>query len=328
MLDLRNELGIDAPRCKGMNLEHAPNTIWTQPGWVLEPKIDGIRVTLQIGKTQSMLIGRNRQDFLKGVAKAGRFRDLSDLNPRISAIGDEVLEGTMLDGELTECINMDGSYDKETLERRVMGDFVGYQTWGVLTWKGEDVRYLTEEERYDRMKEVVHRLKMFYPDIPIQAVERFPATKDSLERLWMSYEGAVAKRLDSSIPPRQRTNPNWFKLKSSEHRTVDAFVIGVTQGKEGGSGITGVRPVPNGKAASLIMGMYTEDGVVEVGKMANLPKEEVEEAWKNPYKFQNRVVEMMTSGWNGKAFRFPRFVKYRWDKGPKDCVLTEQLAEV
>jgi len=311
-----------------MNLEHAPDSIWTSPGWVLEPKIDGCRVTLQIGSTRSLLIGRNRQDFLKGVAKAGRFRDLSSLNLPIAYLCDGELDGTVLDGELTEVYNADGSLDKETRERNSMRMYVGYQTWGALTWKGEDVRHLSEEERYALANVAVQRLLTSYDGLKIRLVERLQATKENLERLWQQYEGAVAKLERSAIPMKQRTNPNWYKLKSSERRTVDAFIIGVTQGKEGGSGITGVKPEANGKAASLIVGMYDGEKVVEVGKMANLPETVTELAWNDFDRFRNKVVEMMTSGWNGSAFRFPRFVRYREDKTPLDCVLTEQKAEV
>ena len=76
MKDLRNQLGIDTPRCKGGYADDAPDCIWTEGDWVLEPKMDGIRVTLQIGAERSLLIGRNRQDFMKGVDQAGEFRNL------------------------------------------------------------------------------------------------------------------------------------------------------------------------------------------------------------------------------------------------------------
>ena len=70
MRDLRNELNINLPRCKGAYLEDSPPEVFTDGDWVLEPKLDGNRCSLQIGAKRSLLVGRNRQDFLKGVDQA------------------------------------------------------------------------------------------------------------------------------------------------------------------------------------------------------------------------------------------------------------------
>lgn len=132
MDDLRNKFDVDAPRCKGGYLDQAPSCIWTDGDWVLEPKKDGNRVTLQIGAERSLLIGRNRKDFMKGVKSAGDFRDLSSTNPELAKFARPDLDGTVLDGELTETFLSDGSVDETTRVRREAGLFTGYTAWTIL----------------------------------------------------------------------------------------------------------------------------------------------------------------------------------------------------
>ena len=324
MEDLRNKHNIHAPRAKGAYLEDAPPEIWTEPGWFLEHKMDGNRVTLQLGATESLMIGRNRQDQLKGTAKAGAFRCLNDWNQPLAAVTCKVLDGTVLDGELTEVFKQNGGYDKATVARVKNGDFVGYSAWTVLFFKGEDVRNRSENDRRKLTQWVVNKLN----NPKIKILERVPATKENLKKFFTvsGVEGAIAKHEDAIIPAGQRTNPYWWKLKGDKKRTVDAFVIGVTEAKEGGSGLTGVLPQLNGKAASFVMGMMWKDGkIVEVGKLDNMPDDAVEEGLKHYDRYHHRVVEMVVSGWDGDRLRWPRFVKFRSDKSPVDCIFEEQV---
>ena len=99
MRDLRNALNIELPRAKGAYLEDAPDRIWTEPGWVLEPKEDGTRESLQLGFMDSMLVGRNREGFLQGVEKAGKF--MVHDHPLLTHMETATFDGTLLDGECT-----------------------------------------------------------------------------------------------------------------------------------------------------------------------------------------------------------------------------------
>jgi hypothetical protein len=284
--------------------------------------MDGDRVTLEIRETGSVLIGRNRQDQLKGVKAAGAFRDLSSLNPPLCKTASKFLAGTVLDGELTEIFTSSGEYDETTRERQKIGEFLGYTVWGVLFARGRDVRNLSESSRFTLAGEMVAQLK----NPKIRLIERVPCTKENLARMFKKYEGAVAKKLSAPIPATQRTNTYWFKIKGSDERTVDAFITDVQEGKSGGSGVRGIKAVPNGKAASFTMSMLDDKGkAVEVCKMKHLPDIVAEKGYKQFSKFANVVVEMRVSGWNGKAFRWPKWVRVRMDKGPQDCILSEQL---
>ena len=328
MEDLRNKYNVICPRAKGGYLEQAPSEIFEFPDeWILEPKIDGERVSFQIGEERSLLIGRNRQDQLKGVGRAGEFRNLGHKNPYLAALKSKQCAGTMFDGELTEAYKSDKTYSKTTLKRIKAGRFIGYSVWQVLFYRGKDVRHLTEQERWKLAIQEVWKINKLKAGKKIRVVERRNATKENLLCFFdQGLEGAIAKRLDVPLPMDKRTNPNWWKLKGDKNRTVDAFVIGVTEKKSGGSGIRGIKPKTNGMAATFTVGMLDKKGkIIEVGKMGNLPDAVKVKGFKNFKEYKGRVAEMIVSGWGGESFRFPRYVKWRKDKGRKDCMFEEQV---
>ena len=112
MDNLREKYNIELPRARGAYLEEAPDKIWTEEGWVIECKEDGTRESLQIGAYESLMVGRNREGFLKGVEQAGPF--MVHHHPIFSAIACKELEGTILDGECTMHFTKDGEYDETT----------------------------------------------------------------------------------------------------------------------------------------------------------------------------------------------------------------------
>jgi len=310
-------------------LEDAPEWIWGHPDWCIEPKEDGNRVTLQIGAERSLLVGRNRQDFLKGVARAGAFRHQTGSNPILDAIACKKLDLTVLDGELDETYSQ-GSYDTDTRKRVANGDRIGYKVWGALVVRGKDIRHWPDHMRRAAASRVIELLHEHDPNLieHIWLIERRPATKKQLDE-WLDggMEGVVAKDQTKPIPTGQRTNSWWYKIKGSKNRTIDAFVIGVTEGKEGGSGVTDKKAHPSGKAASFTMAMMKDGVVVEVAKMKNLPDEAATHGLAQFDMFKNRVAEMQVSGFDGKRFRWPKFVKFRPDKTPEDCLFTEQVGK-
>lgn len=327
MRDLRNELNIEAPRCRGAYLEDCPEMIWGHPDWCIEPKADGYRETLQIGVVRSLFVGRNRQDFLKGVARAGQFRHHIGVNPPLEAIACKHLTDTVLDGELDESYDSKGNLDEGTRNRIANGQWVGYAVWGALVVRGVDIRSWTDEKRREAAAAVIKLLHKKFPHLrdKIRLIERRPATKEQLaEWLDSGIEGVVAKDTTKPIPTGQRTNSWWYKIKGEKSRTVDGFITGVTEGKDGGSGLTDTKAKPSGKAATFTVSMMRGGKIVDVAKMG-LPSELAEDGLSEFEKYDGKVVEMQVSGWDGKRFRWPKFVKFRTDKTPADCMFDEQV---
>ena len=278
MENLREKHKIDLPRAKGAYLEDAPESIWTNPAYVLEPKLDGTRESLQIGTTESLLVGRNRQDFLKGVEKAGGFQ--IHQHPILSRIACPDLEGTLLDGELTMHFTQDGEYDENTKVREREGIFIGYTVWQALFYEGRDLRTYHDHVRREYAARAIEQLGNPH----IRLIERYPATREKLEEIWATGgEGAVAKNAYGVLKIGQRTASDWYKLKTQD--TVDAFITGVTEGKAGGSGVKGVKPLPNGTAATFTVSMFRrengKDKIVEVAKLKALPEDVMRDGFKN-----------------------------------------------
>lgn len=322
--DIRNAMDLELPLATGGYFEHVPFEVWGSPEWCLEPKEDGLRASLQLNPSGALLVGRNRQDKKKGVAVAGAFRDLGPINPAMTRVVSVDFPDTILDGELTERFNGDGEWTEDTKQRADHGFFVGYTAWTVLVYKGMDVRSIPEHKRFALLQHIVRDL-----DNPkIRTVPRLPATRPNLQALFSSgMEGGVLKHLGADIPTDTKRNPFWLKCKGDKNRTVDAVIIGVTEGKSGGSGVAETQRTPDGTVASFTIGMVNPDGLlVEVGKMKdNLPEDVKQDGFVNFGQYEGRVVELVVSGWDGKRFRYPRFVKWRTDKTPADCLLADQI---
>jgi len=198
-----------------------------------------------------------------------------------------------------------------------------FTAWSCLFYKGVDIRgELSDIDNWKLAGEIVTALD----HNKMVAIGRIPATKDNLAELFhRGYEGAIAKYDKGLYPTSARTHPTWWKLKGDDKRTVDGFVVGVTEASEGGSGVEGRKPIKNGLAASFAVAMYRNGIVLEVGKMGNLPADAVLAGWKNFDLYKGRVAEMQVSGWNGKEFRFPRFKRWRPDKSDISCLFHEQV---
>ena len=322
--DIRNVLDIELARCKGGYTDELPAKVF-MGGWTLQLKLDGIRISMQLGKTRNWLVSRNREDKLKGVAVAGAYCVKDGIEPFASLIHKD-LEGTMLDGELVwpghgapEVLSLAARSDPKNLK---------YVVFDVLFYKGQDIREKPYAERLVFLKRAVQDLD--HPQI--EGIKCLSATQKSLDGLWASgEEGGVFAELKAAY------KASCSRYKAKAEQTCDAFVIGMSEGRSGGSPKNGVKPKPNGEVATLTVAMMKSGAVFEVGKMSfpteeELGQKELElpdltELWQNKAAYLNRVVEMSGSGWDGKRWRWLRFRRFRNDKGPQDCVFSEQVGE-
>ncbi len=182
-----------------------------------------------------------------------------------------------------------------------------------------------------------------------------------LENIGAGLEGLVVKKLDSVYQPGKR-NFNWIKLKRRTGQklgdTIDTVILGyyVGQGRRAGLGI-----------GAFLVGVYNEqadrfESVAKVGtgmtdiefidlKMrcdhivlhhlvdyVQVAKSLWPDVWVNPeIVCEIRADDITksplhTAGKNGEnlgyALRFPRFVKYRFDKSAQDATSTQELAHL
>lgn len=313
--DIRNVLDIELARCKGGYTDELPAKVF-MGGWTLQLKLDGIRISMQLGKTRNWLVSRNREDKLKGVAVAGAYCVKDGIEPFASLIHKD-LEGTMLDGELVwpghgapEVLSLAARSDPKNLK---------YVVFDVLFYKGQDIREKPYAERLVFLKRAVQDLD----HQQIEGIKCLSATQKSLDGLWASgEEGGVFAELKAPY------KASCSRYKAKAQVTVDGFIMAVSQAKTGGSPKNGVKPQPNGKAAMFLMGMYDAAGKArEVGWCKITDADVAEDGYSEfDTRYKSKVIRMTASGWDGERFRWLRWAGFHEDKSdPKACLLMEQI---
>lgn len=319
--DWRNRMQIEVARPRG-GYDDQPREECFTGAWVMESKFDGIRKTAQFGESKCWLVSRNRHGKTKGVehSRALGFVGSSELVPWLTTGLRGRHAGTMLDGEL--------AVDEQA--HKVVGatmvghlevadpDKLKYVAFDVLFFRGRDVRQHPWQKRRAILEQVIK--EMGSPKV--EASKLYMADK-ILAQAWFEAgaEGAILKPRDTAYLPGRASR--WWKYKAA--KTVDVFVNGVSEATSGGSPKNGVKPKPNGKASRFKVGLMRDGKPVDVGWCGDLPPEAIERGLQHLPEFYGRVIEMKTSGWDGRWFGWGRFKDWRADKTPGDCDWESQV---
>ena len=292
----------------------------TGGGWVYEPKWDGFRAIAFVDGETVHLQSRNGRPLTR------YFPELRFPPGRY-----------VLDGEIV-LFGADGTQDFDALGQRIHPAetrirMLAEQTptrfiaFDLLAEDDEVLLELPQRERRARLETRVDK-----------PVDLTPATEDPAEaEPWLQgAEGVIAKRQEARYCPGERVG----MVKIKRVRTIDAVVMGWRPGKE------------EGTVGSLILGLYTDDGLHEVGHTSGFRAAEKRalparlaqyetgrrgmgepSRWANERELEwielrpELVVEVMfdhTS--NGRIRHGAKIARWRTDKDPRDCTL-EQLAQ-
>jgi len=241
----------------------------------------------------------------------------------------------VLDGEIV-LFGADGTQDFDALGQRIHPAetrirMLAEQTptrfiaFDLLAEDDEVLLELPQRERRARLETRVDK-----------PVDLTPSTEDPAEaEPWLQgAEGVIAKRQEARYCPGERVG----MVKIKRVRTIDAVVMGWRPGKE------------EGTVGSLILGLYTDDGLHEVGHTSGFRAAEKRELparlaqyetgrrgmgepsrWANERELEwielrpELVVEVMfdhTS--NGRIRHGAKIARWREDKPPQECRI-EQL---
>ena len=241
----------------------------------------------------------------------------------------------VLDGEIV-LFGADGTQDFDALGQRIHPAetrirMLAEQTptrfiaFDLLAEDDEVLLELPQRERRARLETRVDK-----------PVDLTPATEDPAEaEPWLQgAEGVIAKRQEARYCPGERVG----MVKIKRVRTIDAVVMGWRPGKE------------EGTVGSLILGLYTDDGLHEVGHTSGFRAAEKRELparlaqyetgrrgmgepsrWASERELEwielrpELVVEVMfdhTS--NGRIRHGAKIARWREDKPPQECRI-EQL---
>jgi len=189
---------------KPMLAETADESVLDKTGYLFEPKLDGFRALLYVGK-EARFVSRNGKDLTE------RFSEIRI--PRLKA------GSCIIDGEIV-------AYDKK-----------GNPDFSLLADKGSAVFVafdILEKDGVDlRSKPLIERKKILRSTLRENATVQIMYYTMQGRKLWdalkkKGVEGVIAKKLDSRYHDGKRSE-DWLKIKLTN--TLDAIVVGFTHSR-------------------------------------------------------------------------------------------------
>lgn len=281
---------------KPMLAKIGDETILGKPGYIFEPKLDGIRALLHVGKTISF-----------------ESRNGKDLTKRFSGIRIPPVKTTscIIDGEIV-AYDDKGNPDFNCLQNDAPAVYVAFD---ILEKDGTSVR----EKPLMQRKEILR--KILRENATVQIIFYTEQGK----KLWSSMkkrglEGVIAKKKDSVYQDGTRSD-SWLKIKFT--KTIDAIIVGFTQSKRKisslGLGLYDDRDVAfigkvgTGFDESFIEKFSPQLEKIKTTKGTDLPKEII--PVKPRYVAEVEYLEF-TPDWKLRA---PVFKRLRDDKEISEC---------
>jgi ATP-dependent DNA ligase len=202
--------------------------------WQYEPKWDGFRGVLENDGGELALWSRKERPLLRYF-------------PELRPLGELLAPHSALDGEIV--IARDGALDFDSMQTRlhpaesrirklsaeIPAQFIAFD---VLLWDGEEVWRRPLAERRTELERIGADLRLSPYTLDAGEADRW---LDALEAAGL--DGVIAKRRDQPYRPGSRE----AVLKVKAHRTADCVIVGLRWNK-------------TGKIATLLLGLYGEEG--------------------------------------------------------------------
>lgn len=322
---------------------------------VVEPKFDGLRISLHVKK--------GKEGFVKAFTRnlnetSWMFPELKNIEEFISA--DEVI----LD---TEAIGVDEKRKslanfQETMTRRRKHDVEKYSSQIPIRFYVFDLLY-KDGKNYMNSSYLKRRklLEKTVSNSNLIKIVDYQVTKNpqDIKRLMRKeltegLEGIIVKKADSKYVP-GRTGWRWVKMKEEESEvakladTVDCVVMGYSVGKGKraqfgvGQFLVGVRGDGNIKSISKVGTGITDDQFRKIKKRLSkietkkkpkiykVSKDLEPNFWVDPNLIVEIAADEITKSpkhMSGYALRFPRLVKFRDDKGVNQATSVSEVKKL
>ena len=281
-------------------------------GFVMEPKLDGVRCIVDATQHPVEIYTRTGKDLSKKV-------------PHLVEVFQD--EETILDGELcwtradgtvdfNQTMRIVGSGVDEAIRKQdevgnldfVMFDMLWDQIQGsMMRWRYEDRRnlMLADAGYYVDTSPYVHNLRTM----------RLPVPSITLYETWVAkgYEGAMLKNPNGLYVPGKRPANNWYKLKKWE--TIDVIITGYQEGLGKYAGMVGAIEFSFWEPKSRTR--------YYAGKCSGIDDSLRAAMSTNWDTYIGKVMEVKHFGKVGRGtegYRHPQFVRMRLDKEPSECV--------
>jgi bifunctional non-homologous end joining protein LigD len=311
--------------------------------WVAEPKLDGARFRIYLGKTgNTSNTGRRSLQTMK-------FTDRTDNFPQFRDTVVPELAGTVLDGEilapdepieikpgvftqgtLNAVMSLVNINPKDSVTRQKKHGKARFVAFDVTMVNGEDVTGLPYTERRKMLEMIMPVLAAREP--AFQMAIQMPANRESINlALAEGMEGVMLKKKDGKYVPGQRM-ASWQKIKRLS--TADFFIVGSVPGKGqnagkvgslkvayagGKPGDPGYIPAVPGKHPA---GIY----VADVAGFDQATRQNITDMSTGAVKDEmlGKVLEVSGQGrTKGMRIRHPVFVRWRDDKAAEETDATQ-----
>jgi DNA ligase-1 len=318
----------------------------------VEPKFDGLRIFIHYRKKDNFLKIFTRN---MNAIDIDTFPELTHLEKHINA-GEIILD--------TEAIGVDPKREmfldfQKTIQRRRKHGVaesanlipLQFQVFDILYIDGKSLIHEPYGVRRAELTKAVNSGSLFRVDESTITDDPNLIRELHQKYLKMGLEGIIAKRADGKYVS-GRTGWNWVKMKEEEGKrgklsdTLDCVIMGYTSGKGKrvdfgvGQFLAGVRQGDTFKTITKVGTGLTDIQFRELNsRLKNLiskekPKEYEAHKDLTPdfWVLPNVIVELAADEITvspkhtaGYALRFPRLIKFRDDKSPKDATTVEEV---
>lgn len=326
----------------------------------VEPKWDGVRVQIHYKRAKSREQRVEIKTFSRNLENTTlMFPELQDIGRQLNArevildseaVGMDPKTGRLI--PFQETMTRKRKHDIEETRRSVPLKFFIFD---ILFKDGKDVLNIPLSERRKILEQTVKKADILTisPQIVTDSADELRRYHD--QQLTHGLEGAVVKKWESPYEPGRR-GYSWVKFKEEEGKagklsdTIDAVVMGYTagQGKRTAFGIgqmlLGVRDGENFVTVTKLGTGATEKELTDLSKILktlrvpvqpkeykNVNKLYAPDAWVAPSVVLEIAGDDLTRSSNhgaGVAVRFPRLVRIRTDKSPREATTVVEVRDM
>lgn len=296
--------------------------------WCVEWKWDGIRA--QIIKREGEVFLWSRGEEL-----------INESFPEVLKKGAQLLDGTVLDGELlpfknNEVLSFSNLQMRLNRKKITKKDLektpISIMVYDVLEWEGKDVRELSLRER----KNLLNRQDIFPVSEILDLSDLTEAKEKRLESREMGVEGFMLKRWSSPYQS-GRKRGDWWKWKI-DPMTIDCVLLYAQPGTGRRSGLFTDYTLAVWDKTELVPITKAYSGLSddELVKMDHWIKKNTQEKF-GPVRSvtPHHVFEIAFEGIQeskrhkaGVALRFPRIQRWRHDKKPEEADTLENVRKL
>jgi len=289
----------------------------SKKGFIFEPKLDGTRALCYKNKELKFINRRNTNI----THRYPEFKFAENINAKSCILDGEIIVYDKKGNPDFNLLQKREQLDKKLLIELRSGQYPAtYVVFDILKKDGKDLTRLPLSKRKEILQKTVQDSK---------TTEKIFWTTNG-KKLWKEItkrklEGVMAKKKDSKYYAGKRT-PAWLKIKFL--KTIDCIIVGYTQEKR--------------VISALALAIYDEGRLKYIGRVGTgfttnflqqlhdkLKKSKTKKVpvkytgskkiqWVKPeYVCEVRYLEISKD----KKLRAPAFLRMRYDKPPKECVL-------